>query len=115
MYLWLAAHSLGLGAQPVSSVKNSRVQGLLKQLLNLPDFTYVYELLLIGFSAVESGPSAKLTRHLDEMTHYDRAADDEFMSEEELRKQIRKLRAGNVARHTAADKLNPADTQDQKD
>jgi nitroreductase len=107
MYLWLAAHSLGLAAQPVSTVKSPRVQGLVKYLLNLPDFIYVYELLVVGYSALEGGPSAKLTRHLDEITHFDRASDDEFVSEDDLRKQIRKLRAGNVARHTAADKFNP--------
>ena len=55
LYLWLAAHSLGLGAQPVSAVKNARVQGLVKHLLNLPDFIYVYELLAIGYPAKEGG------------------------------------------------------------
>ena len=58
MYLWLAAHSLGLGAQPVSAVKNERVQGLVKHLLNLPDFIYIYELLVVGYRALESGPPA---------------------------------------------------------
>ncbi len=77
IYVWLAAHSLGLAAQPVSTVKSSRVQGLVKHLLNLPDFIYVYELLLVGYSALEGGPSAKLMRHLDEIAHFDRAADDE--------------------------------------
>jgi nitroreductase len=102
MYLWLAAHSLGLGAQPVSAVKNGRVQGLVKNLLNLPDFIYVYELLVVGYPVREGAPAAKLVRHLDEIIHTGRARDDEFPSEEELRKQIRKLRMGNVARHQEA-------------
>jgi len=106
MYLWLAAHSLGLAAQPVSAVKNSRVQGLVKHLLDLPDFIYIYELLLVGYSAMEAGPSAKLTRHLEEMVHRDRAGEGDFLSEEELRKQIRKLRVGNVARHKEAEKAD---------
>ena len=110
MCLLLAAYSLGLAAQPVSAVKNSRVQGLLKCLLNLPDFIYVYELLLIGYSAMEGGPSARLVRRLDEVVHFDRAADDEFLSDEELRRQIRKLRSGTVARHTEADRLSPEGT-----
>jgi nitroreductase len=104
LYLWLAAHSLGLAAQPVSGVKYPKVQGLVKHLLNLPDFIYVYDIFLVGRPAMER-PSAKLTRHLDEMVHRDRAADDEFLSDEALRKQIVKLRAGNVARHVEADKL----------
>ncbi len=105
MYMLLAAHSLGLAAQPVSAVKYPKVQGLVKQLLNLPDYIYVYDALLVGYSAMEGGPSAKLTRPLEEMVHYDRAGDDEFMSDEALRKQIVKLRAGNVARHVEGDRV----------
>ncbi|MCL5735869.1 MAG: nitroreductase family protein [Actinobacteria bacterium] len=105
LYMWLAAHSLGLAAQPVSAVKYPKVLGLVKHLLNLPDFVEIYDIFLIGRSAMEGGPSPKLMRHLDEMTHHDRARDDEFLSEEELRKQIMKLRAGNVARHVEADRV----------
>lgn len=102
MYLWLAAHSLGLGAQPVSAVKNARVQGLLKQLLGLPDFIYVYELLVIGYPAKEGPPAAKLMRHLDEFCHTGHGRNNRFLGEEDLRKQIRKLRMGNVTRHQEA-------------
>ena len=104
MYMWLAASSLGLAAQPVSAVKYPKVQGLIKHLLNLPDYIYVYDVFLIGYNAMEGGPFAKLMRHLDEMVHYGRVKDDEFLSEEKLRDQIKKLRAGNVARHVEADK-----------
>jgi nitroreductase len=106
LYAMLAAHSLGLAAQPVSGVKYPKVQGLVKHLLDLPDFIYVYDILLIGYRAEQGRPSAKLVRHLDEMVHHERAADDEFMSEQELRAQIVKLRAGNVARHVEADRIN---------
>ncbi len=102
MYLWLAAHSLGLGAQPVSSVKNARVQGPLKRLLNLPDYLYLYEMLVIGYAANEGPPAAKLVRHLDDMVHRGVASDGEFAGDDDLRKQIRKLRMGNVARHQEA-------------
>jgi len=103
VYLMLAAHSLGLAAVPVSGVKYPTVQGLVKALLGLPDFVYVYDFLLVGQSALEGRPSAKLVRHLDEMVHYDHVGADEFLSEDELRRQIVKLRAGNVARHVEAD------------
>ena len=103
LYLLLAAHSLGLAAQPVSGVKYPSVQGRVKHLLNLPDHIYLYDLVLAGFSAMDKPVAAKLTRSLDEMVHHDRAADDEFPSEEELRRQIVTLRAGNVARHVEGD------------
>jgi hypothetical protein len=103
--MWLAAHALGLAAQPVSAVKYPKVQGLVKYLLGLPDFIYIYDIFLVGYSAMEGGPSAKLMRHLDEMVHRERVADDDFLSEEELKRQIIKLRAGNVARHVEADRL----------
>lgn len=103
LYLLLAAHSLGLAAQPVSAVKYPSVQGRVKHLLNLPDFIYVYDLVLAGWSAMDRPVAAKLTRSLDEMVHYDRATDDEFPSEEEIRRQIVRLRAGNVARHVEGD------------
>jgi len=106
MYMWLAAHSLGLAAQPISGVKYPKVQALVKHLLNLPDSIYVYDIFLVGWSAMDEGPSAKLMRHLDEMVHRGRAGDDEFLSEKDLRKQIVKLRAGNVARHVEADKVS---------
>ena len=106
VYLWLAAHTLGLAAQPVSAVKGSKVQGLVRYLLGLPEFIHVFEMLAVGYSAMEEGPAAKLTRPLGEMVHYDRAGEAEFGSEEELRRQMKKLRAGNVARHREASRLN---------
>ncbi len=102
MFAWLAATSLGLAALPMSAVKYPKVQGLLKHLFNLPDYIYIYDALLLGKPAGK--PSGKMTRHLDDMVHADRVADDEFMTEDELRRQIVKLRAGNVARHVEADK-----------
>lgn len=103
LYLWLAVDSLGLAAQPVSAVKNERPQGLIKYLLGLPDFIYVYELLAVGYSGLEGGAPAKLLRHLDEVVHTGAAAAGEFLSDEDLRRQIRKLRMGNVARHSEAE------------
>lgn len=106
LYILLAAHSLGLAAQPVSGVKYPLVQGRVKHLLNLPDHIYVYDLVLAGWSAMDKRVAAKLTRDLDEMVHHNRAADDEFLSDEDLRRQIVKLRAGNVARHVEGDEAN---------
>ena len=103
MYAWLAAHCQGLAACPISAVKYPKLQGLIKHLLNLPDYIHIYDILMVGENAMEGGPGGKLVRSLDEMVHYDRAKDDEFMDEKTLRSQIKKLRAGNVARHGEAE------------
>jgi nitroreductase len=102
MYLWLAATSLGLGAQPVSSVKSARVQGLVRHLLNLPDYLYLYEMLVVGYPASEGPPAAKLMRHLEQTVHRGALDEGDLVSDDELKKQIRKLRMGNVARHQEA-------------
>jgi len=98
---WLAAETLGLAARPVSAVKYPKVQGLVKHVLGLPDYIYLYDLLLIGYSAQAEGAGPKMTRPLAEMTHYDRVAESDFMDETTLREQIKELRAGNVARHAS--------------
>ena len=103
MYAWLAAHCQGLAACPISAVKYPKLQGLIKHLLNLPDYIHIYDILMVGENAMEGGPGGKLVRSLDEMVHYDRVKDDEFMDEKTLRSQIKKLRAGNVARHGEAE------------
>ena len=102
-YLWLGLHSVGLGAQPVSAVKNGRPQALIKQCLGLPESIYIYEMLAVGYSALEGDPPAKLMRRYEEVVHVDPAGEGVFLSDEEVRKQIRKLRMGNVARHATAE------------
>ncbi len=102
-YLWLGLESVGLGAQPVSAVKNDRPQALIKQYLGLPEFIYPYEMLAVGYSGLEEGPPAKLMRHLDEIVHVDGSGEGMFLSDDEVRKQIRKLRMGNVARHAPSE------------
>ena len=103
LYMLLAAHTLGLAAQPASAVKYPKVQGLVKHLLNLPDFIYVYDLVQVGYPVEGGRLSPKSTRDLADLVHFERAADDEFISDEELRDQIRALRAGNVTRHAEAE------------
>jgi nitroreductase len=105
LYILLAAHSLGLAAVPCSGVKYPTVEGKVKHLLGLPDYVYLYDLVLVGVSAMDRPLSDKLVRPLDEMVHHDRAADDDFPREDELRRQIVELRAGNVARHAEGDGL----------
>ncbi len=101
LYMLLAAHSLGLAAIYTSATKYPKVGGLIKSLLNVPYYMELYDMLLVGKSDLKVAP--KLMREKDEMIHFDKAGSDEFPSEETVKKQIIRFRAGNVGRHKAAD------------
>ena len=73
--------------------------------MGLPEAIYVYEMLVVGYSALEEEPPAKLVRHVDEIVHRGPEGAGEILSDEDVRKQIRKLRMGNVARHAGADDI----------
>ena len=102
LYMVLAAHSLGLAAIYTSATKYPKVGGLIKSILNVPHYMELYDMLLVGKSDLKVAP--KIMREKNEMIHYDKAGPEEFPSEETVKKQIIKFRAGNVGRHKAADK-----------
>jgi len=77
------------------------VGGLIKSILNIPDYLELYDMLLVGKSAMKLLP--KLMRDKEGMIHFDKAGPDEFLSEDKVREQIIKFRAGNVGRHKTAD------------
>lgn len=58
-------------------------------------------MLLVGNSEMKA--PGKQMRDKKEMIHYDKAGPDEFRSDEEVREQIVKFRAGSVGRIRAAD------------
>jgi len=101
LYMLLAAHSLGLAAIYVSATKYPKVGGLIKGILNIPSYMELYDMLLVGKAQMKVPP--KLMRDKEEMIHYDKAGDEEFLSDTQVREQIIKFRAGNVGRHKAAD------------
>jgi nitroreductase len=101
LYMVLAAHSLGLAAIYSSATKYPKVGGLIKNILNIPHYLELYDMLLVGKSDMKVPP--KLMRDKKEMIHYDKARPNEFASEERVREQIIKFREANVGRHKAAD------------
>jgi nitroreductase len=102
LYMLLAAHSLGLAAIYVSATKYPKVGGLIKGILNIPSTMELYDMLLVGKSDLKA-PS-KLMRDKEEMIHFDKAGPDTFATDERVREQIIRFRAGNIGRHKAADK-----------
>ena len=105
VYLWLGLHSLGLGAQPVSAVKNERPQALIKQYLGLPELHLRLRDAGRGVQRAGGGAAGQAHAPLRRGGARRPAAGGVFLSEEEVRKQIRKLRMGNVARHAEASRV----------
>ncbi len=101
LYMLLAAHSLGLAAIYVSATKYPKVGGLIKGILNIPYYMELYDMLLVGKAEMKVQP--KLMRDKEEMIHHDKAGPEEFLSDNKVKEQIIKFRAGNVGRHKAAD------------
>jgi len=88
LYMNLAATTLGLASQWVSSVRDPVVHCLLKNLLGIPTEMEVYDLMALGYPAAQSG--GKLMRNMDKMVHYDYCGPDDFRTDEEVDDYIRR-------------------------
>ncbi len=91
LYMHLAATSLGLGSQWVSSVTTTYAQCMIKNLLGIPLELEVYDMMVLGYPAVPSPP--RLVREKSEMVHYDKGGDT-VRTDEQMREFIRKIRGG---------------------
>jgi nitroreductase len=97
LYMHLAATTLGLASQWVSSVASPYNHCLLKNLLHIPNEMEVYDMIALGYPAYKSRP--KLMRPLDKMVHRDYFGEEDFRTDEEVRNFIRKTRAWVFANH----------------
>jgi len=82
LYMHLAAASLGLGSQWVTSSDLPLVQSQLKQLLGMPRELVIYDMIAIGYPAYK--PNPRLLREKDEMVHYERFNKAKFRTEEQI-------------------------------
>ncbi len=92
VYMHLAAVSLGLGSQWVSSASDVFAQCLIKELLDIPREMEVYDMMALGYPAREPGP--RLVRSREELIHRDHFDRARYRSEEEIRSFILELRGG---------------------
>jgi nitroreductase len=88
LYMHLAATTLGLASQWVSSVKVPLVHCQLKPLLGIPRELEVYDMMPVGFPAQKARP--KLMRSKDEMIHYDYCGNEDFRTDEEVNDFIKR-------------------------
>ncbi len=98
LYMALAAESLGLAAEWISSVATAYPQAMTKQLIGIPDHYEVYDMMALGYPAYRLD-SRKLLRDRETMVHYDDCGRDDFRTDEEVDDFIRRARIWTTANH----------------
>lgn len=91
LYMHLAANSLGLASQWMTDIEQPLVNCIVKDLLGIPDFLEVYDVVVLGWPAAEA--RHKYTRDKKEMVHYNYCGKEAFRTDEEVRDFIKRTRA----------------------
>jgi nitroreductase len=97
LYMSLAATTLGLANEWVSVVASPYPHAMLKDLLGIPSYLEIYDMMALGYGATK--PRPKFIRNLSEMIHYDRCGENSFRTDDETRDFIRKVRIWVTANH----------------
>lgn len=90
LYMTLAASSLGLGCHWVSQVGNGYCSAMVKDLLGIPEDFVIYDMLCLGYPAVEATP--RLVREREAMTHREHYEPAKYRSDEQIREYLISLR-----------------------
>jgi nitroreductase len=90
LYMTLAATSLGLGAHWASLVASSYPSAMIKDLLGIPGDFRIYDMLGLGYPAME--PKPRLVRDREAMTHYERYDPAKHRTEGQIREWLISLR-----------------------
>jgi len=97
LYMHMAAGTLGLASQWISSVGTPYVHCMIKELLGIPKELEIYDMLALGYPAVK--PRPKLMRDKETIVHYDYCGHEDFRTDEEVRDYIRRSRNWTMAAH----------------
>lgn len=97
LYMHLAAATLGLATQWVTAVQVPVVSCFIRNLLGIPDFLHIYDMLVVGYPAME--PKGKFLRDKENMVHYDYCGEGAFRSDEEVKDYIKRTRTWQRAVH----------------
>jgi nitroreductase len=90
LYMHLAATTLGLAAQWLSSSQTPYVNFMIKELLGIPRYLSIYNMLALGYPAAQ--PNPRLVRPREEMVHNDYCGSENFRSDAAVAEYIRKTR-----------------------
>ncbi len=98
LYMALAATTLGLANEWVSSVALPYPQCLTKDLLGIPPELEIYDMMTLGYPAYKLN-SRKLLRDKEKMIHYDKCGAADFRTDAEVNDYIKKARTWTTANH----------------
>jgi nitroreductase len=95
LYMHMAATTLGLASQWVSSVATSYPHCMIKELLGIPKELEIYDMLAVGYPAFK--PRPKLLKDKAKTIHYDYCGPESFRTDDEVKDFIRRARNWNVS------------------
>jgi nitroreductase len=98
LYMALAATTLGLASEWVSSVAVAYPHCLIKDLLGIPLELEIYDMMALGYPAYKLD-SRKLMRDRVKMVHHDYCGAEDFRTDEEVNDFIRRARIWTTANH----------------
>ena len=90
LQMTLAATSLRLGCHWVSFVGTGYCSALIKDLLGIPEDYVVYDMLAVGYPAMQ--PVPRLVREREAMTHRERYEPAKYRTDEQIRDYLVSLR-----------------------
>lgn len=93
LYMHLAATSLGLGSQWLSSSHQALAQARIKQELGIPSGYNIYDMFVLGYP--DHSPKPRRVRELKEIVHHDHYDMSKHRSDEEIKKFARELQIGH--------------------
>jgi nitroreductase len=91
LYMHMAATTLGLASQWVTTITEYYVQTLIKEMLGIPEELEIYDMLAVGYP--KSKPTlGRSVRTRDEIVHYDTYDMSKFRSFDQIKDFIHPLR-----------------------
>ena len=92
LYMHLAAATLGLGSQWLSSSNKYLPQALIKQELGIPRGYDIYDMFCLGYP--DQSPVPRRVRKLEEIVHWNNYDMSKYRSDEEVKKFAREIQLG---------------------
>ena len=96
LYMHLAATSLELASQWVTSTASHYVQCMIKDLLKIPENLEIYDMMAVGYPVRQ--PRPRMVREKNTMIHYDQYDQKKKRTDDDVRSFILSLRQESASR-----------------